>query len=76
MHVHGMRFTPCPAANSRRVLCSIFVLASCEGFRQAEFSLWCCNSIECNREFTSEFLLAVGAIQNPLDQLTCVEIGA
>eukprot|EP00892_Ulva_mutabilis_P002185 jgi/Ulvmu1/11968/UM082_0047.1 len=55
---------------------SIFVLASCEGFRQAEFGLWCCNSIECNREFTSEFLLAVGAIQNPLEPLTCVEIGA
>eukprot|EP00892_Ulva_mutabilis_P002183 jgi/Ulvmu1/11966/UM082_0045.1 len=61
------------------VLCvqnSVFVLASCEGFRQAAFDLWCCNQVECNREFTTEFLLSVGAISAPLEPLTCVEIGA
>eukprot|EP00892_Ulva_mutabilis_P003297 jgi/Ulvmu1/1339/UM011_0067.1 len=55
---------------------SIFVLESCEGFRQAQFELWCCNTIQCNREFTSDFLLQVGVIQTPLEPLTCVEIGA
>lgn len=58
------------------MLCSIFVLESCEGFRQAQFELWCCNRIQCNREFTSDFLLEIGAIQDPLEPLTCVEVGA
>lgn len=70
-----VRTTP-SAAHRSRVACSIFVLKSCEGFRQAQFNLWCCNRVQCNREYTSDFLFEIGAIQEPLERLTCVEVGA
>lgn len=74
------RTTPCLVSLVRvtptgLALCSIFLLKSCEGFRQPGVNLWCCNSVLCNREFTSDFLLQVGVIREPLENLTCVEVG-
>lgn len=59
------------------MLCSMFILKSCEGFQHGSFHLWCCTATQCNLEYTQATLQASTASDlefgglGDLQALTC-----
>jgi hypothetical protein len=62
--------------------CSMFVLASCNGFDHSRFHMWCCTANQCDIKYTEEALEDLGlkpkrgfGVEDGLEPLTCHHLG-
>lgn len=65
------------ARRDARAVCSVLVLASCDGFAADTYKMWCCTATSCDIVFTQSEVddLGIGG-DDPLEHIPCITAAA